>query len=219
MANSHSQTDRDEANKAIDQARQIFSSKKIQNTWWLAEIVDQKHAILDEYSRLESEQLYFNFAKANPIVELDNQGNIVTDGRPIRAHGPPISLFIRGPFLQAQALKIRVPFKLNILTVNLLRESVQKGFRLLHLSSDFDGSQGLAVEEEGWAKKVLSPKQLKDELLQAKGDGPCKLTLVVLLIPKSEKLAKVFSEIGVKHVIAFDQTESVPIEYELNLAL
>lgn len=50
---------------------------------------------------------------------------------------------------------------------------------------------------------MLSPENLKDLLLEAQGDQPCKLTLVVLLIPQSEKLAQVFYEIGVKHVIAF----------------
>jgi len=51
---------------------------------------------------------------------------------------------------------------------------------------------------------MISPEKLKTLLLEAQGDEPCKLTLVVLLIPKSEKLAQVFYDIGVKHVIAFD---------------
>lgn len=155
--------------------------------------------------------MYFNYAKANPIVEVDSFGNVVSDERPIKANGPPISLFIRGPFLAAKDLKIRVPFKLDILTESLLTEAVHNGMRILHLSSDFDGSEGLAVEEEGWAKKLLPPEKLKTLLLSAKGDGPCNMTLVVLLIPKSEKLAQVFADIGVKHVIAFNQTESKPM--------
>lgn len=84
--------------------------------------------------------MYFNYAKANPIVELDSYGNMFTDERPIKANGPPISLFIRGPFSAAKDLKIRVPFKLDILTERLLTEAIHDGMRILHLSSDFDGS-------------------------------------------------------------------------------
>ena len=91
--------------------------------------------------------------------------------------------------------------------------------RILHLSSDFDGSEGLAVEEEGWVKKVLTPENLKTLLVSAQGERPCELTLVVLLIPRSEKLAQVFAEIGVKHVIAFEQSAQKPMNAELSLAL
>jgi hypothetical protein len=55
--------------------------------------------------------------------------------------------------------------------------------------------------------------------LSAKGDGPCNITLVVLLIPQSEKLAQIFADVGVKHVIAFSQTESKPMSESLLLAL
>lgn len=42
--------------------------------------------------------------------------------------------------MAAKDLKIRVPYKLDVLTERLLKEAVHDGMRILHLSSDFDGS-------------------------------------------------------------------------------
>jgi hypothetical protein len=71
----------------------------------------------------ESQKLYFNFAKANPIVELDNHGCVLPNNLPIRPNGSPIELFVRGPF-GAEVKNIRFPYKLDILTENLLKECV-----------------------------------------------------------------------------------------------
>jgi hypothetical protein len=98
-----------------------------------------------------------------------------------------------------------------VLTEEIIVEAMRYGMRILHLTSDFDGKDGLCVEKENGVKRVLSPEDL-NKLLQSvqkekKSSSKCKIKLVVLLIPKSEKIAKVFSDIGVDHVVAFESSE------------
>ena len=73
----------------------------------------------------ESQELYFNFAKANPIVAVDDDGCVLPNNLPIRPNGSPIMLFVRGPFVEeVKNINIRFPYKLDILTENLLKECV-----------------------------------------------------------------------------------------------
>ena len=81
--------------------------------------------------------------------------------------------------------------------------------RILHLTSDFDGKHGLCIEKENGLKEVIDPETLKDLLLSETPletfmNEPCKIKLVVLLIPNSGELADAFADIGVDHVIGFE---------------
>jgi|688.fasta_scaffold1548907_1 hypothetical protein len=51
-------------------------------------------------------------------------------------------------------------FKLDVLTEDLIAEVMRYGMRILHMTSDFDGTEGLCVEKENGVKHVLSPEQL-----------------------------------------------------------
>jgi hypothetical protein len=98
-----------------------------------------------------------------------------------------------------------------VLTEEIIVEAMRYGMRILHLTSDFDGTHGLCVEKENGVKHVLSPEDLNKLLQNERNQSDkCKIKLVVLLIPKGEKIAKVFSEIGVDHVVAFESSASEP---------
>lgn len=80
--------------------------------------------------------------------------------------------------------------------------------RIFNITSDFDGKDGLCVEKDYGVKHVLTPQELKELFQKELGDNQCKIKLVVLMIPNSEKIASVFKEIGVSHVLAFEQLDN-----------
>jgi len=81
---------------------------------------------------------------------------------------------------------------------------------VLHLISDHDGSDGLAVESRTGVKLTLSLIDLR-AILQGLKRDKCRVKLVVLMFPNSTEVGKVFQEFGVDHVITFDckQTEEI----------
>jgi len=46
----------------------------------------------------ESQERYFLFAKANPLVELDDKRDVVPTILPISSNTNPIAIFVREPF-------------------------------------------------------------------------------------------------------------------------
>lgn len=53
-----------------------------------------------------------------------------------------------------------------MLTEEIIEEAMRYGMRILHLTSDFDGTDGLCVEKENGVRHVLSPEDLK-KILQS----------------------------------------------------
>lgn len=123
-------------------------------------IVETKRNILFEYRSKEASQSFFNLGKANSIVEVDTFGNLIPNVCPLRALEPIVQNFIKGPFSE----RGRFNYKMDILTEKMLGEAFHFGMRMLHLSSDFDADNGLAVEKDAWTKKILTPQQLRSLL-------------------------------------------------------
>jgi hypothetical protein len=93
--------------------------------------------------------------------------------------------------------------KFDSLTREVLGFIKKYGCRVLHLSSDVFKPDYLCIEGANGKIDYIHIDELKD-LLKPANEEQLNVNLVVLAIPESKKLAKVFVDLGVKHVVAFD---------------
>lgn len=92
--------------------------------------------------------------------------------------------------------------KFDVLSKELLDYVKQYGCRVLHLSSDVYSVDHLCIEGKNGEIEYLSINELRDILKQP--NSRLNVDVVVIAIPESLKLAQLFVEMGVPHVIAFD---------------
>ena len=103
---------------------------------------------------------------------------------------------------------LRFQYAMDVLTEETIKSLIKNGTRIWHLSQDSDGSEGLCVERENGIKQLLSPADLKKLFKESRETkAKLKIKLVVLVFPNSTRIASVFSNEGVEHVIAFDSVQ------------
>lgn len=179
------------------------------------EIKDLKDEIMHEF-RASSNNL-FTFAKAFPLVYEENEAI------------KPIDDVCRSKFeLRSKIMrnfeesKKEVQIKFDTLTENLLKYVGKVGTRVLHLTSDCIDSDMLILEAENgkchkmhteelyklFENYLIHDHRLKDERLP--------IDVVVLAIPDSMKIGKIFERLGVPHVLVFEleQTSEAEPDYD-----
>jgi hypothetical protein len=175
-----------------------------------------KNKVLDEM-RSYSHNL-FTFAKAWPLVEKDHQGQIRSIGE------FPTSRFELSPKIELafHETGLDLQIKFDFLNADLIRSVADSGSCVLHISSDIFDKDSLYLEDKIGIALRIPIDELSTYFQQFKVGNQFKnnrlpVDCVVLAMPDSVKIGQKFSEMGVKHVVAFKLTASPHSEIESQL--
>jgi hypothetical protein len=75
---------------------------------------------------------------------------------------------------------------------------------MIQIIQPCDGSEGLCLEASNGVKMQMSSEDIRLVFKKEKITLLGKVKLLVLLFPSSDKLASVFQELGVDHILAFE---------------
>jgi hypothetical protein len=89
-----------------------------------------------------------------------------------------------------------------VLNRELIENVKENGCKILHITSTVFEEERICMEGLNGLVDFVHIEELK--IILKPDDGVLKIDLVVIAIPESTKIAQVFIDLGVKHVIAFD---------------
>lgn len=206
-----------------------FQSQYKNNELILYEINKQINEILDQ-SRVQSHNVFI-FIKAHQLVKMHVNSELVfsrsksvercfsSTYKEIEYTIDPAinhySTFRDRLIERFSKSKKELIIKFDFLTENNLKDNLSKVGRVLHIGSDDYNDHGsLFVEGPDAESYELTPNQIEDLLMTSR----CVYDLVILAIPQSKKLAKIFVENNIPHVICFEfldefikQSECLPL--------
>ena len=199
----------------LEQAKLIADKLKSSNSEVIKYELNKQISEILDHSRARSHNV-FVFIKAFQLVKFDFNTNlnfarsksverflsstykeIEYPLDPIITHYSHFRDRIKDKFNRA---KKELTIKFDFLTEKNLKELFSRVGRVLHISSDDFNSKGsLFVEGDDGESYEISQEHLQHIISKAK----CLYDLVILAIPQSENLAKIFVEAGIRHIVCF----------------
>ncbi|TNV87843.1 hypothetical protein FGO68_gene1372 [Halteria grandinella] len=186
------------AKENIEKALKIFeSANEIECTNKCTLLLNE---ILDKF-RYESNNCFI-FAKAFPIVEKVDDSNIKMVGTLTKYLSNFRQKVINGIKERNKVINVRFD-QLNLEMLDYVKNN---SCRVLHISSDVYRKDSLCIEGENGLVEYINLEDLRN-ILQPQSKV-LQVDVVVLAIPDSEEIAKVFIELGVPYVVAFEFNEN-----------
>jgi hypothetical protein len=169
-----------------------------------------QHRILNEKIQLLHSQIQrksrnvFSFFKAFPLVKRKRNGEFTRAGALTRFPSRFREELIRTLSDCGKVVNIRM----DIATRKNIKQCIESGTRLLHISSEEFSDDALYLENEDGAADMITQEDLSDELfsnslgLDRDSHG---IEVMVLAVPSSKKLAQVIREkLKIPHVIGIE---------------
>lgn len=156
--------------------------------------------ILDKF-RIQSKNSFI-FAKAFPIVEKVDETTVKMVGTFTKHLSDFRQKVTSGIKERNKVINVRF----DQLNRELLEYVKNNGCRVLHISSDIYRKESLCIEGENGLIEYISLENLETMLKPERRN--LQVDVVVLAIPDSAEIAKVFSSLGVPYVVAFEFDEN-----------